>query len=131
MDKQLKELSKEEFIVLKNTGMLWEFYPEAPDTWENLHFKNKNETTKLYYDGKDYKIYLNPTTDIVNELIEKYNIKNYKCVFVDYLDSKKEVYMIIYRTKIEIIPICVATKEKIDKLIEYVEILKNTKNNRN
>jgi len=37
MAKKLKELSRAEFETLKNTGLLWEIFPEATDTYESLH----------------------------------------------------------------------------------------------
>lgn len=40
---KLHELSKEEFNMLKNIGMLWEFYPEAPEFWEDIQKMSANE----------------------------------------------------------------------------------------
>ena len=37
MKKKLSKLTKEEFEKLKSTGMLWEIYPDAPDTFERIH----------------------------------------------------------------------------------------------
>ena len=33
---ELKELTEKEFNILKNLGMLWEFYPEAPEFWNQI-----------------------------------------------------------------------------------------------
>ena len=34
--KRKKKLTKEEFEKLKASGMLWEFYPEAPEFFEDI-----------------------------------------------------------------------------------------------
>ena len=34
--KKLVKLSYEDFTFLKSSGMLWEFYPEAPERWEEI-----------------------------------------------------------------------------------------------
>lgn len=34
--KELKDLSFDDFDLLKKTGMLWEFYPEAPNSWNDI-----------------------------------------------------------------------------------------------
>ena len=39
--KKLKDLTKEEFIKLKDIGMLYELYPDAPDTYEELERNHK------------------------------------------------------------------------------------------
>ena len=40
--KQLKDLTEKEFNNLKNIGMLYEFYPDAPETYEEIKGKNIN-----------------------------------------------------------------------------------------
>lgn len=35
MTKKLEELSEEEFNLLRSTGLLWEIFPEAKDTYHN------------------------------------------------------------------------------------------------
>ena len=32
----LQQLTEKEFNDLKEIGMLWEFYPESPPTWNEL-----------------------------------------------------------------------------------------------
>ena len=39
--KQLKDLTKHEFNLLKLMGFLWEFYPNAPETYDELKRKRK------------------------------------------------------------------------------------------
>lgn len=44
--KKLEKLTKREFNKLKEMGYLWEFYPNAPETWEKikrLDLKKKRE----------------------------------------------------------------------------------------
>lgn len=36
MKKALHELNRAEFESLKSSGLLWEFYPDAPDVWEDI-----------------------------------------------------------------------------------------------
>ena len=38
MRKEIEELTREEWDKLKSTGMLWELYPEAPDTYEHIGY---------------------------------------------------------------------------------------------
>jgi hypothetical protein len=33
----LEKISYEDFKYLKECGMLWEFYPDAPEKWEEIH----------------------------------------------------------------------------------------------
>lgn len=33
---KLKDLSREEFELLKASGMMWELYPDAPDVYEDI-----------------------------------------------------------------------------------------------
>jgi len=37
MKKPLKKLKRKEFELLKSMGFLWEFYTDAPDTYEKIH----------------------------------------------------------------------------------------------
>jgi len=41
--KKLQDLTKEEFEQLKAMGFLWELYPEAGESWEEEHPKDKVE----------------------------------------------------------------------------------------
>ena len=34
--KELKDLSFDDFDLLKKSGMLWEFFPESPDNWNEI-----------------------------------------------------------------------------------------------
>lgn len=34
---KLIDLTEEQFYGLKDCGMLWEFYPEAPDQYRNIN----------------------------------------------------------------------------------------------
>jgi len=36
MDKTLNKLTEKEFEFLKELGMLWEFYPEAPENYKQI-----------------------------------------------------------------------------------------------
>lgn len=36
MKLKLEELTEIEFKLLKNNGLLWEIYPEAPETWDEV-----------------------------------------------------------------------------------------------
>lgn len=36
MTNDLKKLSKEDFEILKSTGMLWEIFPDAPEFYEDI-----------------------------------------------------------------------------------------------
>lgn len=44
MKKKLENLTKKEFEKLKASGMLWEFYPEAGETWKGTQKKKKKNT---------------------------------------------------------------------------------------
>jgi hypothetical protein len=37
MKKPLYELNREEFDSLKSSGLLWELYPDAVDSWDGMH----------------------------------------------------------------------------------------------
>lgn len=39
LKRKLKSLSKKEWELLKETGMLWEIYPESPSTYEEIRKK--------------------------------------------------------------------------------------------
>ena len=38
MMKKLEDVTLEEFESLKQSGMLWEFYPDAPENWDETFF---------------------------------------------------------------------------------------------
>lgn len=40
MKKPLSELTKSDYETLKLTGLLWEIYPDAPDTYEGIMSKH-------------------------------------------------------------------------------------------
>ena len=44
--KQLQNLTRHEFDLLKLTGFLWEFYPNAPESYDELTRQGK-ETGKV------------------------------------------------------------------------------------
>jgi hypothetical protein len=41
MKKTLDQLTKKEFEALKESGMLWEFYPEAPEFHREIRAKKQ------------------------------------------------------------------------------------------
>ena len=47
MKKELVDFTKEEWNTLKSTGMLYELYPDAPDTYEHIG-ENKCEDCGQY-----------------------------------------------------------------------------------
>lgn len=44
--KKLQDLTRKEFEGLKASGMLWEFYPEAGETWQKKKILKKKLTPK-------------------------------------------------------------------------------------
>lgn len=47
--KKITDLTKKEFDTLKAMGFLWELYPKAPDTWEQIKKKDDYETVYPFY----------------------------------------------------------------------------------
>ena len=53
MKKKLTELTEKEFFTLKATGMLWEFYPEAPFSYDDIK-KMTNKSYSPFEDSMEY-----------------------------------------------------------------------------
>ena len=48
MKKKIEDFTEEDWDVLEETGMLWELYPDAPETWSELQRRKTNESYKDY-----------------------------------------------------------------------------------
>jgi len=73
LPKQLIDLTEQEFKDLKDSGMLWEFFPESPDFYKDIVRKKENEWTKMGFGGKITGLSREEAEKQIQELMSDYH----------------------------------------------------------
>lgn len=84
MKRSIEDLTKLEFENLKESGLLWEIFPEAPEFWHEIRCTSSESSLGDAFAGHAFraqksekaKDYRNILTDWINSLIIKAKNKN-------------------------------------------------------